>query len=551
MVNIIRQKAIESKRIFKVVFTQAEVKFILDHPLYDNLKGFAQNVYNICYSVDCTPHCVQCDKELKYRDFRRGYGKFCSYRCGNVCNVSKVKETCSKKYGSTSFIGSSQGRDEAKKTYLKKYGCENYQQSDDYKRKVSETWKNKDISSLLEKRKQLNLEKHGEEFFFQTERFKEKARATILARYGVDNAMKSSIIRNKNIETRTRNFLQKLEKDYNLVFKDNYDGVVGYKQYQWECNICKTSFYSCLSIGNRPLCPVCNPRLGTSIESLFEIFLKDNNIKFIKRSRKIISPFEVDFFLPGLNIAFELNGLVWHSEWFGGKGKWYHHNKLILCRKKGIKLITLYEDDILNPLKFDIIKSRILNTISSSSVIKIGARKCILRKVSGTEARLFLNENHLSGYAPSNINYGLYYNDELLYLSTFLHSSKRVFISGNKQSVELVRSCTKRGYSVVGAISRCIKRCYNDLKISILTFSDLDWGYNTSYEKAGFKYLRDTGPGFYFTLNNKKYHRYKFTRKTVSKLSKYDEKKTVLENCRMNNIDRIWNCGSQIFLYSK
>lgn len=92
------------------------------------------------------------------------------------------------------------------------------------------------------------------------------------------------------------------------------------------------------------LCIHCNPvgkwfsfsekELCKYIKSIY-----DNVI--IENSRNIISPLELDIFLPDIKLAIEFNGMYWHSLRPDG----YHDKKIELCNKKGIKLIYVWEDE--------------------------------------------------------------------------------------------------------------------------------------------------------------------------------------------------------------
>lgn len=64
----------------------------------------------------------------------------------------------------------------------------------------------------------------------------------------------------------------------------------------------------------------------------------------IRNSRKIIPPLELDAYFPDRQLAIEYCGLYWHST-ARGKDKNYHRNKLEMCTKHGIRLITVFEDE--------------------------------------------------------------------------------------------------------------------------------------------------------------------------------------------------------------
>ena len=72
---------------------------------------------------------------------------------------------------------------------------------------------------------------------------------------------------------------------------------------------------------------------------LKEIFPRE----VIKRNdRTIIYPYEIDFYIPHIKLAIEFNGAYWHSEQMG-KDKYYHLNKFLKAKEKGIKLIHIWE----------------------------------------------------------------------------------------------------------------------------------------------------------------------------------------------------------------
>lgn len=60
-----------------------------------------------------------------------------------------------------------------------------------------------------------------------------------------------------------------------------------------------------------------------------------------KDSRKVIEPYELDFFFPDISASIEMNGTYWHSsEKETDIANCYRHiNKFNECKRKGIKLI--------------------------------------------------------------------------------------------------------------------------------------------------------------------------------------------------------------------
>ena len=280
-------------------------------------------------------------------------------------------------------------------------------------------------------------------------------------------------------------------------------------------------------------CSECSGSISNQEIELLS-FIKENYTKeIISNTRTIISPLELDIYLPDLKLAFEYNGLYWHGE--QNKDKDYHYNKTKLCLDKGIHLIHIYEDDWIH--KNLITKSRILNLLGKSEVIY--ARKCKIKEVDIT--REFLVDNHIQGYCNSKNNYGLFYNDELVSLMTLGHSR---FESGK---TELLRFCNKLNTSVVGGASRLFKHAIkqNDWN-SIISYADRSWSNGALYNNLGFTFIDITKPNYKYIIEGKRENRFKY-RKSVLVAHGYSEDKTEHQIMLELEIYRIYDSGSLKF----
>ena len=76
--------------------------------------------------------------------------------------------------------------------------------------------------------------------------------------------------------------------------------------------------------------------------------------------KSVISPKEIDIYLPDLQLGIEYNGTRWHSIEMGTP-KDYHLGKSLLCRNKGIRLIHIYEFEDIEEQK-QLLKDLILGT---------------------------------------------------------------------------------------------------------------------------------------------------------------------------------------------
>lgn len=90
-------------------------------------------------------------------------------------------------------------------------------------------------------------------------------------------------------------------------------------------------------------CPGCRPQ-GSSPENELADLISSLGFDIMRNSREIIAPLELDIVLPNERIAFEFNGIFWHSEQ-AGKQREYHQRKTELAAKEGFRLFHVYESD--------------------------------------------------------------------------------------------------------------------------------------------------------------------------------------------------------------
>jgi very-short-patch-repair endonuclease len=294
-------------------------------------------------------------------------------------------------------------------------------------------------------------------------------------------------------------------------------------------------------------CPSCSHSTSFS-EDYIASFLKYNNITFEKNTRNIISPKEIDLYLPDYKIGIEINGIYWHSQ-LAGKDRNYHINKTKLCEKKGIRLIHFLDNEIKQ--RPNTVKS-ILNSITNMNKRRLYGRKCVIREINNATKISFLEKYHLQGNDTSSIRLGLFHNNKLCMVMTF----NRGNISGNNKSYngyyELSRLCGNNNFYVVGGASKLLKYFERKYKpTTIKTYADKRWSKGDVYHKLGFTHLHDSKPNYwYFHKSNsyKLYHRYNFRKSVLSdKLNNYNPNKTEWENMMLNGWNRIWDCGNMVF----
>lgn len=327
---------------------------------------------------------------------------------------------------------------------------------------------------------------------------------------------------------------------------EEYTGVVGNKQYKFKCKLCNDVFFDSLDDGKFPLCRVCNPKLelkpNRKMEKEFGEFLESNiKLNIIRNDRKKIYPKEIDFYIPDLKLAIELDGLFWHSDLY--KEKSYHLEKTLNLRKIGIRTIHIFEDEWNN--KTDLVKNKILHISKSSPCNKIYARKCIIKEINTNECSIFLEKHHIQGKDNSFIKLGAYFNNVLVSVMTFSKPRVALGNSGKEDFLELSRFASESNSIVIGTASKIFSYFLKNYKYSkIISYADLRWTDfdKNLYTSMGFNKISQTTPGYFWCKNGHRYHRFGFTKQKLIKLG-HCANKTEAEIMGELGYYRIWDCG--------
>ena len=354
-------------------------------------------------------------------------------------------------------------------------------------------------------------------------------------------------IKNKLSDT-LENFIQKA----NLKHNNRYDySLVDYKNRTTKIKIiCKKHGEFLQKAGNHlngqgcPKCSIENRSEIFSFVSSQEIkirkFLDSIGIQYIANDKQKIFPKELDIFIPEHNLAIEINGIYWHSDKF--KDEKYHINKLTDCENAGIQLLQFYDTEIDN--KFDIVTSMIKNKLGKTEN-KIFARKCEIRHVDKQISKSFQESNHIQGYVPSSIELGLFYNAELVLLTTF---GKPRF--NKNYEYELLRLCSKQNYSVVGGLSKILKFFKQNYSSSIISYACRKYSVGNVYEKTGFTFIENSKPSYVYTKDDIVLSRYQCQKHKLKNLlgNEYDCDLTEKENMIKVGYHKVFDCGNKVYV---
>lgn len=477
--------------------------------------------------------CVVCGSRLNYKLSKKEKSCFCSTACrrspkGHEIWQQNLKKSLNEKYGVDNVSQLESTREKVKQTVKERFGVENVAQADSVKKQIKET----------------NLERYGRTNIAQREDIKKKIRKTLLERYGVTYPTKNPEIAAKISKTALTNSYAKLKETlfgYNLKFTNEIDfrGWVGLEA-KLTCLKCGCEFHYKFNKGKdlSRACPHCHPFTQSRAEEEISSFIRHilPGVTVLNNHRGLISPQEVDIYIPSHKLAIEFNGLYWHSEQ-QGKDKYYHLDKTVACQEQDVQLIHIFEDEWRD--KQQIVKNRIKHLLSATPY-KIAGRKCEVREVRHHLATKFLNKYHIQGAANASINLGLYYRGRLVALMTFCKSR-----FNKKYDWELLRYCTVANFSIIGGASKLFNYFRNNYQGSVVSYADRRWSNGNLYKQMGFEEINASTPAYYYVKDEIRHNRVKFQKhKLENVLENYDPALSEYQNMINNFYIRVYDCGT-------
>ena len=497
---------------------------------YGNLKA-SELVYLKLHNMSGPAVCPVCGKNTKYININIGYSECCSGRCAakKEGRTEKVKSTKLRKYGDPNY----NNREKAKATTKKKYGTENAFSSPIIQEQIRKTIR----------------ERYGVDYPSQSKLIQQTRENNSIRKYGVKSHTQLESTKQKVLEAHRKSMIS---SDDTLIGYDDQGNHIRKCPHE-NCNRCteKTyiihpqNYYARKQHNLEPctnLHPVQTNWTGkTWIEEFVKNILNSHNINW-KKDRTILSHLnhqEIDMYCYNYNIGIEVNGCYWHSS--NKKESTFHQRKYEECAKKGIKLITIWEDQIRTIP--DIVESVILSKFGIYKE-RIGARKCTIEPITGTICNQFLNQNHIQGQTRASVHYGLFYKGDLIGVMCFGKTNK-LSGSGNDKAWDLRRFCTKINTQVIGAAQKMLSRFIKDVDPDkIISFSSCDISDGDVYSKLGFTKDPNITSSYWYIHKTKwiRYHRSSFQLSALKRKGLYDGR-TEQEIMRDLPYWKIYDCG--------
>lgn len=511
---------------------------------YDDTISFVEKLY--CHVNNVTPYCANGEKR-KFMGYKHGYyHSVATCVCDKNCRTNARKETMLERHGVEHALQSDVFQNKCKETLKKNYGVETVH------------------AAGREKRIATNLERYGVEHPLQSKSIQEKISKTNIERYDVSKPFQLSSVQKKIQSSwlEINGTLSYVKTPEQIQKQTKEERIAKFGEYA-ESVISDSGKLSDLLRSNTRQAVAdilgCSKRLIDKLviaynleefksisyyEVIIDNYLKELGIEnVVRNTRKIIAPKELDFYLPDYNVAIEVNGLKWHAEGLGKDSK-YHLDKLNACKKQGVELIHIFQDEMDNSL--DIVKSIIASKLNKITKV-VYARNTIVKEIPYSDAAEFLNKNHLQRASKGTFcNLGLFdkQSGDLVSVMTFKTGAR---------GIELSRFVTRTGTQVVGGANKLFKyfvKTHNNVD-KIYTYSDKRYFTGNVYEHLGFERKTDTQPGYwYFKGTNKREHRLNYTKSAL--LKKYPGMTgTESEIMKQLGYDRIWDCGNYSFEWNR
>lgn len=567
--NSLRDKLLKNKRP-KLNSEEKELLLKYTSFLDDYEPTLSERYWYIRNNIKYLKICPVCGEKVPYNNHKCKVGEYCSRKCSDIDQKNRLEKQIKnnlKNYGVKYLIHTEENLEKSKKAIKEKYGVDNVMQVKEIKEKSYNSRK-PNFNKIMEKSKETLFKNYGVSHPMQSEEIKNKMKENNIAKYGVDNVMKNKNIAKKLSKTNIKKSFdaptakwKKLIDKYSILLtsEENFYGGSGPLDdngnkiyYKFKCKKCGNVFESYLDSSRNTYikCPKCYPHQMTIIEELFNDILKRNY------SGRVINyyrdTYEIDFYLPELNIGFEINGLYWHSEKHVDKN--YHIDKFTYFLDKGIRIYNIFEDEIL--YKYSILENKIKHLLGlNKDLEKIYARNCYIKEIDSKTKNKFLNKYHIQGEDKSSVKLGLYTNktNKLVSVMTFGIARKSLGHKGNEEgNIELIRFANSDKYIVLGSFGKLFKYFKDTYYYEkIITYADRRWSDGNLYLKNNFELVRISKPSYWYIKEHgnkgKRYHRYKFRKQKLIK--EYPEYKDLTEKEIMEILGytRIWDCGNLVF----
>lgn len=563
-----------------------KLNFIDDLP---GEKKFGLYVHALMNDITCPPPCAHCGSPVGGVR-KTNFNTYCSTDCKNAATPKKikktmehryggmgagsktikqkVKDTCMERYGTESYIQTQEFRIKSHETLLKKYGVDHISKSDDIKEKKRDNYIKGLDSESFEQYMWNSMtveERWGTSNYHSTTEYKQRLKDSFLGKYGVSNPMKLDECKQKQREsmfttygmwyTQTDEYKKKMEGVNNSVEKfvrpwfdrgSQQEDLIQNKEELERLYTLHGTIYNMAEVVD--INPTSLGRIlrfhnieinqhhrRSQLERDISMFISsifDGEVHHNDRS----CGFEIDLYIPSMDVAIEVNGLYWHSDVY--KDKDYHKNKSEKMISLGLKHLHIWEDQWRDENKREIIKNKIRHLLGVTCE-RVYARNTSVGIGDTRLVQEFYDQTHLQGRKKANVHLCLKNNNQII---------AALSLSKKKEGEWYIERYSSKG-SVVGGFTKLLSFFKKNYEwSSITTHASKDHSNGHLYRTSGFVCIDSTQPNYFYSKGLKRISRYQAMKhKLPALLEKFDEALTEHQNMINHGFIRVYDSGSYKF----
>lgn len=304
-------------------------------------------------------------------------------------------------------------------------------------------------------------------------------------------------------------------------------------------------------------CPDCAPKVSKEEAALAGYCSLFGQV--IQSDRTTIKPKELDIYMPHHRLAIEYCGEYWHSDiWAKKDARTKHFAKHQACKELGIQLITIYRSEWLHHAPA--IRRLIRNALGKSRG-SIHARKCEVKLVPHSDAKVFYDKYHVQGGNGTGDHFGLYYKSKLVACMRFTFGINDRGTGAKNAVWTLSRYATR--VNVVGGASRLFSAFIKEANpTQVKSFSDNRYFKGGMYAQLGFEMEAESAPDYQVwspklgLLPKSAYQRRSIPKRLVEHgiADSYDpdtDTRSEAEMTALMGAGRIYDCGKKKWVWTK
>lgn len=247
---------------------------------------------------------------------------------------------------------------------------------------------------------------------------------------------------------------------------------------------------------------------------------------------------EVDIYVPSLKLAFEYNGVYYHSDALG-RDKHSHYNKFRACEAAGVQLIVVWEDDWRD--RRAVVEKMVSAKLGLAPKSLSGARSLVVdHDVPFAEVEGLLANEHIQGPYRGSTHLGLRDPVDGSLVSVMVGATR-------KREMVIARFASRE--SVTGGFARLLSVMRKEAArrgcSRLITYSDNSVSNGEMYARNGFYKAADILPKYGVVWRMTRYHSSSFKRSRFRRepTLSYVDGARLVDLYAANGMYRVWDYG--------